>query len=182
MTQKVPMTVIGAARLRAELQELKTVARPRIIAAIAEARSHGDLKETAEYHAAPRPPGPGRVVGIAGRARAGALGPPGRRAPPARPRGSHGARPRAEARDARPARLRRGHPRLDAVGRLGGDHRADDGRGVARIAGAHVLLDLREQVRAKRRGHVPVDEHALHADAHLARLRRAFLQGSPTPG
>ncbi len=52
MTQKVPMTVLGAARLRAELQELKTVARPRIIAAIAEARAHGDLKENAEYHAA----------------------------------------------------------------------------------------------------------------------------------
>ena len=52
MTQKVPMTVAGAARLRAELQELKTVARPRIIAAIAEARAHGDLKENAEYHAA----------------------------------------------------------------------------------------------------------------------------------
>jgi len=52
MTQKVPMTVTGAARLRTELQELKTVARPRIIAAIAEARAHGDLKENAEYHAA----------------------------------------------------------------------------------------------------------------------------------
>ena len=52
MTQKVPMTVAGAARLRAELQELKTVARPRITAAIAEARAHGDLKENAEYHAA----------------------------------------------------------------------------------------------------------------------------------
>ncbi|MDS4025512.1 MAG: transcription elongation factor GreA [Candidatus Contendobacter sp.] len=50
--QKVPMTVAGAVRLRAELQELKTVARPRIIAAIAEARAHGDLKENAEYHAA----------------------------------------------------------------------------------------------------------------------------------
>ncbi len=52
MIQKVPMTVAGAVRLRAELQELKTVARPRIIAAIAEARAHGDLKENAEYHAA----------------------------------------------------------------------------------------------------------------------------------
>lgn len=52
MTQKVPMTITGATRLRAELQELKTVARPRITAAIAEARAHGDLKENAEYHAA----------------------------------------------------------------------------------------------------------------------------------
>ena len=52
MTEKVPMTVNGAVRLRAELQELKTVARPRITAAIAEARAHGDLKENAEYHAA----------------------------------------------------------------------------------------------------------------------------------
>ena len=52
MSQKVPMTIAGAARLRAELQELKTVARPRITAAIAEARAHGDLKENAEYHAA----------------------------------------------------------------------------------------------------------------------------------
>lgn len=49
---RVPMTATGAARLRAELQELKTVARPRITAAIAEARAHGDLKENAEYHAA----------------------------------------------------------------------------------------------------------------------------------
>lgn len=52
MIKKVPMTVAGAARLRAELLELKTVARPRITAAIAEARAHGDLKENAEYHAA----------------------------------------------------------------------------------------------------------------------------------
>jgi len=46
------MTVAGADRLRAELEQLKKVERPRIIAAIAEARAHGDLKENAEYHAA----------------------------------------------------------------------------------------------------------------------------------
>jgi len=50
--QKVPLTVQGANKLREELEELKTVVRPRIIAAIAEAREHGDLKENAEYHAA----------------------------------------------------------------------------------------------------------------------------------
>ncbi len=49
---KVPMTVQGAERLRQELNELKSVTRPKIIAAIAEAREHGDLKENAEYHAA----------------------------------------------------------------------------------------------------------------------------------
>jgi len=49
---KTPMTVEGAEALRQELNELKTVARPRVIAAIAEARAHGDLKENAEYHAA----------------------------------------------------------------------------------------------------------------------------------
>ncbi len=49
---KVPLTVAGAEKLRSELEELKTVVRPRIIAAIAEAREHGDLKENAEYHAA----------------------------------------------------------------------------------------------------------------------------------
>ena len=49
---KVPLTARGAQKLRDELQELKTVARPRVIAAIAEARAHGDLKENAEYHAA----------------------------------------------------------------------------------------------------------------------------------
>lgn len=50
--QKVPMTVKGADLLREELNRLKQVDRPRVINAIAEARSHGDLKENAEYHAA----------------------------------------------------------------------------------------------------------------------------------
>lgn len=50
--QKFPLTVVGANKLRAELEGLKTVVRPRIIQAIAEAREHGDLKENAEYHAA----------------------------------------------------------------------------------------------------------------------------------
>ncbi len=49
---KVPMTVRGEASLRAELEQLKKVDRPRISKAIAEARAHGDLKENAEYHAA----------------------------------------------------------------------------------------------------------------------------------
>ena len=49
---KVPLTVSGAAKLRNELNELKSVQRPAIITAIAEARSHGDLSENAEYHAA----------------------------------------------------------------------------------------------------------------------------------
>ena len=49
---KIPLTVAGAEKLRLELQELKTVQRPAIIVAIAEARAHGDLSENAEYAAA----------------------------------------------------------------------------------------------------------------------------------
>ncbi|GLQ45784.1 transcription elongation factor GreA [Dyella lipolytica] len=49
---RAPITKVGSERLRAELDRLKSVERPRIIAAIAEARAHGDLKENAEYHAA----------------------------------------------------------------------------------------------------------------------------------
>jgi transcription elongation factor GreA len=50
--KKTPLTVIGAQKLKAELHRLKTVERPNVIAAIAEARSHGDLSENAEYDAA----------------------------------------------------------------------------------------------------------------------------------
>lgn len=49
---KIPLTLAGAEALRAELHRLKTVERPAVIAAIAEARSHGDLSENAEYDAA----------------------------------------------------------------------------------------------------------------------------------
>lgn len=49
---RVPMTAVGEKALRAELEQLKTVDRPRVIADIAVAREHGDLKENAEYHAA----------------------------------------------------------------------------------------------------------------------------------
>ena len=52
MTEKVPMTAQGHAALEAELKYLRTVERQRIIKAIAEARTHGDLSENAEYHAA----------------------------------------------------------------------------------------------------------------------------------
>jgi len=50
--QRAPMTKAGSERLRAELEKLKSVDRPKVIAAIAEARAHGDLSENAEYNAA----------------------------------------------------------------------------------------------------------------------------------
>jgi len=67
--QKIPMTVEGAESLRQELDNLKKVERPRIVAAIAEARAHGDLKENAEYHAAREQQGfaEGRVQDIEGK-------------------------------------------------------------------------------------------------------------------
>ncbi|KIQ96444.1 MULTISPECIES: transcription elongation factor GreA [Lysobacteraceae] len=49
---QAPLTAKGAQRLRTELEQLKSVKRPAVIAAIADAREHGDLKENAEYHAA----------------------------------------------------------------------------------------------------------------------------------
>lgn len=66
---KVPMTVVGEQRLREELDTLKSVERPRVIAAIAEAREHGDLKENAEYHAAREQQGfiEGRIQEIEGK-------------------------------------------------------------------------------------------------------------------
>jgi transcription elongation factor GreA len=66
---KTPMTARGAAALQEELNELKGVARPRVIKAIAEAREHGDLKENAEYHAAREQQGfiEGRIQDIEGK-------------------------------------------------------------------------------------------------------------------
>ena len=66
---KVPLTVAGAAKLRDELQRLKTIERPAVIAAIAEARSHGDLSENAEYDAAKERQGfvEGRIQEVEGK-------------------------------------------------------------------------------------------------------------------
>ena len=67
--QRYPMTVEGELALQTELKELKSVKRPAVIAAIAEAREHGDLKENAEYHAAREQQGfiEGRIQDIEGK-------------------------------------------------------------------------------------------------------------------
>ena len=63
---KEPITVNGLNKLKLELEDLKNVQRPKVVEAIAEARSHGDLKENAEYHAAKEQQGliEGRVLAI----------------------------------------------------------------------------------------------------------------------
>ena len=65
----IPLTVAGAEALRKELHEMKTVQRPAVIAAIAEARSHGDLSENAEYDAAKEKQGfiEGRIADLEGK-------------------------------------------------------------------------------------------------------------------
>jgi transcription elongation factor GreA len=69
MSVKTPITLRGAELLRAELHRLKTVDRPSVIAAIAEARSHGDLSENAEYDAAKERQGfiEGRIAEVEGK-------------------------------------------------------------------------------------------------------------------
>jgi transcription elongation factor GreA len=64
--EKEPITIKGLENLKSELEDLKNVQRPKVVAAIAEARSHGDLKENAEYHAAKEQQGliEGRVLKI----------------------------------------------------------------------------------------------------------------------
>ncbi len=64
--EKEPITVNGLQNLKSELENLKNIQRPKIVAAIAEARSHGDLKENAEYHAAKEQQGliEGRILKI----------------------------------------------------------------------------------------------------------------------
>ena len=64
--EKEPITISGLKHLKSELENLKNEQRPKVVAAIAEARSHGDLKENAEYHAAKEQQGliEGRVVAI----------------------------------------------------------------------------------------------------------------------
>ncbi len=64
--EKEPITIKGLENLKSELENLKNVQRPKIVEAIAEARSHGDLKENAEYHAAKEQQGliEGRVLKI----------------------------------------------------------------------------------------------------------------------
>ena len=64
--EKEPITISGLKKLKAELEELKNIKRPKIVSAIAEARSHGDLKENAEYHAAKEQQGhmESRVIAI----------------------------------------------------------------------------------------------------------------------
>ena len=64
--EKEPITITGLKNLKTELEDLKNIQRPKVVAAIAEARSHGDLKENAEYHAAKEQQGliEGRVMTI----------------------------------------------------------------------------------------------------------------------
>ena len=64
--EKEPITIQGLKKLKEELEDLKKNKRPKVVAAIAEARAHGDLKENAEYHAAKEQQGhiEGRILTI----------------------------------------------------------------------------------------------------------------------